>query len=250
MKTDEYRLMYDIEKRYWWFTGKRFLVTRVLRRLAGRPGGFPVPARVLDIGCGTGGNMESLAEFGGVSGCDLAPEAVEFCRARGLTGAKLQESPGAFPFPDSSFDLATATDVLEHIDDDVAGLKEMARPLRPGGLLLLTVPAYPALWSVHDESVFHKRRYTRKDLKAKLEAAGLVPVLLTNWNLFLLPLIVPTRWLRDRVTRPSGATSDFHLELPKWMNALFYLVFVSEWLILRFLPLPAGLSLVAVVRKP
>ena len=250
MKTDEYRLMYEIEKGYWWFTGKRFLVTKVLKRLAGRPDGFPVPAMILDVGCGTGGNLESLAAFGEVRGCDVAPEAVEFCRARGLTGAVLQERPDALPFPDGVFDVATATDVLEHIDDDIAALREMARPLKAGGILLLTVPAYPALWSVHDESVFHKRRYTRADLSKKLSAAGLETVLLTNWNMFLLPLIVPTRWLRDRITRPGGATSDFHMELPKWLNAAFYLVFISEWLLLRFFPLPAGLTLTAVARKP
>lgn len=246
MESAEYDLMYRIERTYWWFVGRRWLVVRLLRAWL-RPAR---PLELLDMGCGTGANLMALRGLGPAAGCDIAEAAVAYCRGRGLDGVVHQSDLARLPFPDGRFDLVTGTDVLEHIADDLGMLREISRILAPGGAVFLTVPAYQALWSVHDESLHHQRRYDRADLTAKLATAGFRVERVTHFNCWLLPLIVPVRWLRDRVTRPSGVTSDFNLNLPGWLNAAFTLIFCSEWAVLRFLPLPAGLSLVVLARKP
>ena len=134
-------------------------------------------ARLLDAGCGTGGN---LAAFGPGRGVDPAPEAVAACRARGLD--VVQARLEALPFDDGAFDLVLATDVLEHVDDDVAALRELRRVAAPGAVLLVTVPAHPRLWSAHDVALHHRRRYRRAELLARLRAAGWDPVVVTWWN--------------------------------------------------------------------
>ena len=243
MEKAEYELMYRIETRYWWYVARRWLMVRLLGRTV--KGGN---LRGLDVGCGTGGNIMATGKFGEMSGCDIAPEAVEFCRERGIT-AVIQDKPDSLPFPDAGFDFVTSFDVLEHIENDTKMLADFHRVLKPGGLALVTVPAYPSLWSVHDDSMHHLRRYNRRELVAKVQEAGFVPEKVTHINLLLLPLILPVRWLRDKFTRNRGVTSDFNLTLPGWMNFIYKVVFCSEWIWLRFLPLPAGLSLVCVMRK-
>jgi SAM-dependent methyltransferase len=239
MEIAEYDLMYRIESDYWWYVGKRWLVSRLLGHwLKGTR-----PLDILDVGCGTGANLQELQRFGNGSGCDIAPEAVSYCHSRGLKQVVLQPSPTALPFPDGHFDVVTCLDVIEHVEDDVAMLREVARVLKPDGAALFTAPASPALWSVHDESLHHKRRYRRGELLEKMERAGLAPQKVTYLNAILLPLIVPVRWIRDRITRSKGPTSDFHLNLPRWLNAFFLASFRAEWVWLRFAPLPFGLSL-------
>jgi len=245
METAEYDLMFAIEMDYWWHVGKRWFVLKILRRWLNPPPGIAI----LDIGCGTGANMKALGAFGTATGSDISESAVGYCRARGLADAHQQTDPGKLPFPDGSFDLVTALDVLEHVDDDLGLLHEVGRVLKPGGTFLMTAPAYPALWSVHDESLHHKRRYGKKGLLGLLGRAGLGPVRLTHLNGFLLPAIVPVRWLRDRLTRKRGPTSDFNLDLPGWLNAAFLLAFKAEWMLVRFAPLPFGLTICCMARK-
>jgi len=245
METAEYDLMFAIEMDYWWHVGKRWFVLRLLKRWLDPPPGIAI----LDIGCGTGANMKALGAFGTAKGSDISESAVGYCRARGLADAHVQTDPGKLPFPDGSFDLVTALDMLEHVEDDTGLMREAARVLKPGGAFLLTVPAYPELWSVHDESLHHWRRYGRKELSARLRLAGLKPVRLTHLNGFLLPAIIPVRWLRDKLTRKRGPTSDFNLNLPRWLNAAFLLAFKAEWRLVRFVPLPFGLTICCLARK-
>jgi SAM-dependent methyltransferase len=242
----EYDLMFRIETSYWWHVGKRRLVMNLIRRWVAPAG----PLRVLDVGCGTGAHLLALSAFGPAAGCDVSPAAVAYARSRGLDGVTHQPDPARLPFPDSSFDLVTALDVIEHADDDEQLAREIARVLEPGGAALVTVPAHPALWSVHDESVHHKRRYRQGELLRTLRAAGLHPARTTYLNGLLLPLIVPVRWLRDRWPRSHGATSDFNLPLPRWLNALFLFVFTAEWWWIRRWPLPFGLTICCLARKP
>lgn len=242
----EYELMHRIELGYWWFLGRRGHALRLLERWTRGARSLSI----LDVGCGTGANLLSFRKFGRVTGCDIAPEAIAFCRSRDIAEAVLQPEPDRLPFPDASFDLITALDVIEHIRDDAAMLREMFRVLKPGGAAFFTTPAFPALWSVHDESLHHMRRYRRRELVDKFVAAGFAAEQVTYLNGLLLPLIVPVRWLRDRLTRSKGATSDFNLDLPPWLNTTFLAVFSAERAWLRFAPLPFGLSLCAFARKP
>ncbi len=245
METAEYDLMYRIESDYWWYVGRRWLVVRLLRRWLGETR----PLEILDIGCGTGANLQALKQFGNTTGSDVSLAAVQYCHSRGLVEVVQQTDANRLPFDSGRFDLVTCLDVIEHIEDDLGMMREVARVLKPGGASLFTTPAHPVLWSVHDESLHHKRRYRRAEFLEKLHDAGLVPQRITYLNGLLLPLIVPVRWLRDRLTRQRGTTSDFNLHLPRWLNAAFRLTFCSEWGLLKFAPLPFGLSLCCLARR-
>ena len=152
---------------HWWFVGRRKIIESFIERvcLALKS---KVPVReaphILDVGCGTGANLEMLAQFGNAEGVDVSAEALEFCRARGLRQVK-QGAAEALPYGDHSFDLVTGLDVVEHLDDDVAGLKEMRRVLRDGGRAVLFVPAFMFLWGVQDDISHHRRRYTVKKVR-------------------------------------------------------------------------------------
>src|SRR5207244_1565920 len=129
---------------------------------------------VLDAGCGTGRNMLEFAGLGTVEGVDASPEAIEFCRRRGLDGVR-EGQIESLPYADGTVDLILATDVLEHLRDDYAALAELRRVAAPGGRLLATVPAYQWLWSQHDAAHHHFRRYTYRLLRSRLQMTGWEP---------------------------------------------------------------------------
>lgn len=234
MRPEAYEEMRALEERHWWFRGRRRLLRALLERSGAAPGG-----RLLDAGCGTGGN---LVAFGPGRGVDPAAEAVEACRARGLD--VVRGSLEDLPFADGSFDLVLAADVLEHVADDARALRELRRVAAPGALLVVTVPAHPRLWSAHDVALHHRRRYRRAELLARVRAAGWEPVVVTWWNAFLLPLV----WLARRRSSPTGGTD--HDRTPAWANGLLELPLrVEAWLVGRGVDLPAGVSL-ALAAKP
>ena len=231
MRPEAYEEMRALEERHWWFRGRR----RLLRALLGRVG---AGGRLLDAGCGTGGN---LAFFGPGVGVDPAAEAVAACRARGLD--VVQAGLEALPFADAAFDVVLATDVLEHVEDDVAALRELRRVAAPGAVLLVTVPAHPRLWSAHDVALHHRRRYRRDELLARLCSAGWEPVVVTWWNAVLLPLVAAAR------VRRSGGGTD-HDRTPRWADGLLELPLAAEaWLVHQGVDLPFGVSL-AVAAQP
>ncbi len=169
MKHEEYERMYRFEDRYWWFVARRHLITTLLETYYPRTGQL----RILDIGCGTGKMLDELKPFGDVVGADFAPEALQFCITRGAPADLARADVRRLPFADNSFDVVTAMDIIEHIDDDKAASREIFRVLKPGGRLLVTVPAFSSLWSEHDEALHHFRRYTTPHLKDVFQRAGL-----------------------------------------------------------------------------
>jgi SAM-dependent methyltransferase len=210
----------------------------------------PHPARlraILDAGCGTGGALGWLAEFGRPAGVDVHPLALRLAAERGR--ARLaQASVQALPFPADSFHLLTSFDVLYHlrVADDRQALREFARVLRPGGWLLLRVPAHEGLRRVHDRMVHTRHRYTRAEVYEKLEAAGLRPVRVTYANaLLVLPALL---WRLAERRRPGAAGGDLWLP-PRPLNALLAALVRAEGLWLRRFDLPVGLSVLALARK-
>src|SRR5439155_15713340 len=154
--------------------------------------------------CGTGANLHLLSQFGVAEGVDVSAEALEFCHARGLANVKLGEAE-SLPYEDASFDLITGLDVVEHLDDDVACLREMRRVLRPGGRALLFVPAFMFLWGVQDDLSHHRRRYTAPELKQRLHEAGFTVERATYANItFFIPTLVGRLFMRLTGLQPAS----------------------------------------------
>ncbi|MBI3920694.1 MAG: class I SAM-dependent methyltransferase [Armatimonadetes bacterium] len=237
--------MFELEDRYWWFVGRRHIV----RSLLARRGNLPNPCRIVDLGCGTGGNLPELAQFGEVVGVDMSPEALHLCRSRGDFPLALSDGT-ALPFREDSCDLVTVLDVLEHIEDDRRVLEELVRILRPGGKVLVTVPAYPSLWSEHDEALHHQRRYRAHELRGKVRASGLtIRKLSFAISAVLLPVYF-LRWMqRFRRQPPRESAKTGLIELPAMVNGLLiaYLRFEGSWI--PHMSLPFGLSIVCLAEK-
>lgn len=245
MEADEYVKLAAVEDRMWYF---RALHSHVARALDG--GGLPEAAVVLDAGCGTGGLIRRLSGLHPAwrwTGVDLSPAACRFARERvGPTTEIKEASVTELPFPDASFDAVVSADVLYHVADDAAALREFARVLRPGGVVIINVPAYRWLWSYHDEAVHSCRRYGRREVLAKLGTAGFAGAEATFWNTLPFPLVVARRklWPRPR----DG--SDVRLFSPAVETAFNLAMMVERVWLRRVGPLPFGVSIFAVGRKP
>ena len=252
MQQHTYSIMREVEDRHWWFAGRRKIIegflTVIYRDLhadRAREGEQAQPLNILDVGCGTGANLQMLSQFGDAQGVDVSPEALDFCRARGL--AKLRQGAAeSLPYEDESFDLVTGLDVVEHLDDDLAGLKEMRRVLRSGGRALLFVPAFMFLWGVQDDISHHRRRYTLPELKRKLREAGLHVERATYANItFFTPILIGRLLMRLTGLRP---TSENNITIGA-LNGLFGRILGSESWWLRRMNLPFGVSIVCVARR-
>jgi SAM-dependent methyltransferase len=238
------KAMLDLDEHHWWYRGRRLIVGTELGRLK-----LPPAARILDAGCGSGRMLEELAGYGVVSGIELDPDAAAFAAGRGVGDVevgRLEE----LPWEAATFDLITSLDVIEHTPDDRLTLRELRRVSKPGGWLLLTVPAYPALWSQHDVANHHHRRYSRRMLQAASLEAGWKVVRMTSFNGILL---APAALVR-LAQRGKQADGDYSPELrlpPAWLNGLLERPLRGEarWLA-RGRTLPVGLSLMALLRNP
>jgi SAM-dependent methyltransferase len=231
-----YRELYELEDGHWWFRGRRTVIWALLARA-----GVHSASRLLDAGCGTGRNLVEFGGLGEAEGVDASAEAVDFCRRRGLAGVQ-QAALEDLPFEGGRFDLTLATDVIEHLDDDRRALRELRRAARPGGQLLVTVPAYSWLWSQHDESLHHRRRYTERRLSESLKDSGWEPQVRTYFFTALLPGVAAIRLLRR--LRPAEDTPQSDMTLaPAALDRLLELPSEGEAkLIERGVRLPAGVS--------
>jgi SAM-dependent methyltransferase len=237
---EEYGRMFAAEDRQWWYAGMR-AIARALLEPALPPGRL----RVLDAGCGSGGNLAWLAGFGRALGVDLSAEALALSRRRGASAVR--GSVLALPFADASFDVVTSFDVLYHrwVSDDHTALLELRRVLKPGGLLLLRVPALRVLWGAHDEAVHSRHRYTRGEVVERLSCAGFEVRRASYANFFLFPLLLARRSL-DRLLDRHGSDVGF---LPAPFEALFRRALLVEARLLRRFSLPIGASVVALARR-
>ena len=243
MEQHTYSIMYEVEGTHWWFAGRRRIIAGFVEEIC-RALGKQRP-RILDVGCGTGANLELLAQYGDAEGVDISSDALSFCRARGLERVR-QGAAEVLPYEDESFDLVTALDVVEHLDDDVAGLREMRRVLRPGGRALLFVPAFMFLWGVQDDVSNHRRRYTLKDLKRTVRAAGFEVERATYANItFFAPILLGRVLMRITGLRPA---SENNINVSA-LNGLLGRIFGAESALLNRLNLPFGVSALCVARR-
>jgi SAM-dependent methyltransferase len=242
MTPDEQQAMLAADERHWWYRGRRRVLRAELDRLA-----LPARARLLDAGCGSGRTLDDLAGRGQVSGVDASPEAVALARRRGHRDVRVADV-ASLPFADATFDLVTCLDVIEHTPDDRATLAELRRVTRPSGVLVVTVPAYQALWSWHDVVNRHFRRYDSTSLCVAARAAGWHVVADTHFNSVLLAPAAAIRLAQRR--RRAHPRSDLDLT-PAALDGILELPLRLEARLVRVgVRLPAGLSLLAVLRRP
>ncbi|HEX3083044.1 MAG TPA: class I SAM-dependent methyltransferase [Pyrinomonadaceae bacterium] len=256
MKTDEltealpremmlhtYPILFEVEESHWWYIGRRriiaFFVKSICDQVKDRR------ARILDVGCGTGANLVRLSDFGDAEGVDISPDALKFCRERGLNNVKLGAAE-SLPYEDHEFDLVTAFDVVEHMDDDVAGLREMRRVLRPGGRVLLFVPTFMFLWGVQDEVSNHRRRYRLDELRQVVTAAGFEVERTTYANItFFMPVLLVRKFMRLTGIRTETENS---INIPA-LNRIFGAILGAERYWLRYSNIPFGVSGLCVARR-
>jgi SAM-dependent methyltransferase len=245
MERHTYAIMYEVEGAHWWFAGRRRILESFVRGIVADLNLQGRPPRILDVGCGTGANLELLAQFGEAEGVDVSEDALSFCRARGLEKVK-RGAAEELPYPDASFDLVTGLDVVEHLDSDVAGLKEMHRVLKPGGRILLFVPAFMFLWGVQDDISHHRLRYTLKGLQRSVEEAGFKVERATYANIsFFAPILLGRVLMRVTGFKPA---SENNINVSA-LNGLLGRILGAESHLLRRVNFPFGVSALCVARK-
>ena len=242
MKEHTYPIMFRVEQTHWWYTGRRKIleefVEKICREVTDRR------PRILDVGCGTGANLLMLSKYGDAEGVDVSEDALAFCRERGLEKVRLGAGE-ELPYEDATFDLVTAFDVVEHMDDDLAGLREMRRVLRPGGRVLLFVPAFMFLWGVQDDVSNHRRRYRLPELRRVLEEAGFEIERTTYANItFFLPILLVRKLMRLTGIKTE---SENNITVSSLNGPLGRLLGAESWFLKR-MNLPFGVSGLCVAR--
>jgi SAM-dependent methyltransferase len=241
LRTDEYKTFFDLEDRHFWFRAMRSIVFHQARQYVG------AEARVLDVGCGTGGTMTLMPPGWRRVGVDFASEAISFARSRGERDLA-RATAERLPFESECFDSVFALDVIEHCDDDAAAIAEVARVLRPGGTLILTTPAFMFLWSEHDQVVHHRRRYRRAALHQLITNAGFSVKRLTYFNALLFAPIAAVRFAK-RVLPYKGEPRSDNVLPPAPINEALTAVFGLERRLIDHVDLPVGVSLLAVASR-
>ena len=243
MMEHTYPILFRVEQTHWWHIGRRRIladfVAAICRQVTDRR------PRILDVGCGTGANLIMLSKYGDAEGVDISEDALAFCRERGLDKVKLGAGE-ELPYEDDSFDLVTAFDVVEHMDDDLAGLREMRRVLRPGGRVLLFVPTFMFLWGLQDDVSHHRRRYRLSELRRVLEKAGFEVERMTYANItFFLPILLVRKLMRLTGIKTE---SENTINVSALNGVLGRLLGAESWF-LRYVNLPFGVSGLCVAKK-
>jgi SAM-dependent methyltransferase len=243
LNPDEYGRMFDLEDHYWWFVGRRLLALRLLRKYLKPGAGKPA---VLDIGCGTGVVSRELSAWCDVVSLDMSSLALGYCKQRGL-GRLVQGDGQRLPLKTDSFDAVIGLDIYEHIEEDELSFRETLRVLKPGGIVVLSVPAFKSLWGPHDIALMHHRRYRRVELADKLRRAGFGLLRVGYSVFFLFPAVVIVRMFEKRRKGPAKANL---VPVSPLVNAGLIGLQRLEAALISQVSLPWGSTVVAVARKP
>ncbi len=246
MNDSEYKKMSRFEEFYWWHRGKVHLLNSLMSVYFKEKKG---KIRILEVGCGTGENLNVLKDWGDVSGFDISQEAVNICKGRGFGNVYLEDigKMNATAHAEQ-YDLIVALDVLEHIQDDVFAMKQVQSMLKPGGLFFVNVPAHKFLWSEHDEALQHKRRYNSVELKQKLTD---VPFKVIKFSYFISTLFLPIALFRmyNSFFGRNAYPSTSYVILPSWLNTFLTNILRVEANFLKIHNLRVGTTLIAVAQK-
>ncbi|MBS1704269.1 MAG: class I SAM-dependent methyltransferase [Armatimonadetes bacterium] len=234
--------MYSLEDRYWWFVGRRTLALGLLKRYQ------TSPKLILDVGAGTGVVSKAIAEQCPTVSLDFSPEALKFAAKRGLAKCLLADA-SRIPLVGSTFSAAVGLDIFEHVEHDSAALAEAFRTLEPGGVLVLSVPAFRSLWGPHDIALHHFRRYRRSEVQERLTRVGFSVERCSHAVFFLFPLVILSRVIEKFRFGPPKASLPL---FPEWLNRMLIALqsFEARLIYDRGFNLPWGSSIVAVARKP
>ena len=246
MENEEFEIMYHIEQSHWWFRGKQFLLKQTIGSLDNKA---LKKGRILDIGAGTGIILKLLQDLGEAYGIELSLQAINFLKKRKLKRIICADADHPLPFKNDTFTMITCLDVLEHLEKDFGLLKEMIRVSRPGGHILVAVPALDIFWSSHDVALHHKRRYTRKELLQMIHDMNCKIIQASYYNFTLSMPILAVRTFKSIFSHNKQAQSDFFMNLPDFMNKLLGFLYKVEIRCLKFMNFPFGVSVLLVLRK-
>ena len=242
MERTVYNRLDQLEGQHWWFTARRKILKNVISQFAPKK----AQLRLMEAGCGTGGNLKMLSSFGKLDAFELDDEARVIAKGKLPMDIKSGMLPDHVPYQPGSFDVVVAFDVIEHVEHDVESLASLGKQLAPGGRLVMTVPAMPWLWSKHDETHHHYRRYTKTSLNEALVQAGLKPVRISYFNTLLFPMIAGIRLLRQALNIKE--TADDKMPSPA-VNSLLKSIFSFESNWVGRVSIPVGVSLLAVAQR-
>jgi 2-polyprenyl-3-methyl-5-hydroxy-6-metoxy-1,4-benzoquinol methylase len=242
MNIDLYRIFFDVQKKHWWFVTKKNIVLDMIAKFQRKKG----DVNILDVGCGSGLMLNALERIGQTYGMDISDEAISFSKEIFTGTVKKGMLPDEIPYEENFFDLIIALDVIEHVDRDIDSLIALHSRLTADGKAIITVPAYMFLWSSFDDINEHKRRYTASQLNAKLVLAGFTVEKISYYNTLLFPVVWIVRVLNNILNRDEA--SDIAMP-SKALNFVLENIFGFEKTLLKFVNLPFGVSILAVVRK-
>lgn len=243
METQSIQEYERLERYYWWFVGRRRIIEKVLEKyFSGKN------LNILDWGCGPGGNFKFLKKYGEIIGVDASDEAIRACREKGIQQVSKAQELSEF-HPEKKFDLVTNFDVLEHIQEDEKFIYDLGRVLNPGGFVLVTVPAHRFLWTGLDAVLGHKRRYSRSEICQKFKRSGYQIVKASYFVFFLSPAFVLYRFFQKLKKNNSSNLRESVLEFPKPINWLFTATLFLEALMITYLNLPFGTSIIVLAKK-
>ena len=240
MEPSLYPQMAALENKHWWFSARRTIVNYFLSQL-----NLPTNTKILEAGCGTGGNLSLLAQYGQVFAIESNEVAREFASKNRGVEVKAGTLPDNIPFQSEKFDLIVLLDVLEHLEEDARSLQALSKQLKIGGYLLVTVPALPFLWGQHDEKHHHYRRYVKTGLHQLVKNTGFKIIKLSYFNFFIFPMVLLIRLLH----RFSKKEQDELILPPSWLNWLLKKIFASERYFINRMSLPIGVSLILIAQK-
>jgi SAM-dependent methyltransferase len=247
MKKNEYSVMNEIENYHWWFIGKGILINNICKSLFHS---LSKDRRMLDLGCGTGAILNILKEFGHSYGIEISHEAVKYLKNKNIKDIIVSDANKPIPCKENKFSLITCLDVLEHVDNDIRLINEMLRVCEQDGYMVITVPAFNILWSYHDEALYHKRRYSKKQLIEMLDKSNCRIIKATYYNFsFFLPVLIFRKLRGIFADKKKEIHSDCYVSVPPTVNKLFSILLCMEIWCLRFFNFPFGVSFLLILQK-
>lgn len=242
MQNNHYKTIYKTESGHWWYKTRRTIIRNFIEKYRA---GFGDEIKILDVGCGTGLLLKETESLGTCYGIDVSQKAIDFCKKRGINNVQVADAV-RIPYPDNTFDVAVALDVVEHIENDEEAVREIYRVLKPRGIAIITAPAFMFLWGITDVVSYHLRRYTLPELREKIENGNFSIIRSSYFNTFLFPFIALVRLVVRCFRIPIKSENS---EGKGLINFVLFIIFYAESMLLRYINFPFGVSVIVICKK-